>query len=352
MTKKIPSLDGLRAVSILIVLNTHATLTGSYPKSISKFIPFIGDFGVTVFFVISGFLITSLLIKEKENQGKIDLGNFYIRRVLRIFPVYFLFLGVVLLIDNFQRLSIPQNFYLHALTYTTNFNLSEMWTYDGHIHWLLGHTWSLAVEEQFYLFWPFILLLDRKKVVWIICILLVLSPITRVMTVLFRPYKHFFFADFFNYSDSIMWGALIAYIWEYKSNIITKKLSYHWGIRVIVLVVLIGLNKFGNHLPPSFLAPFERVIVSAFVGYLMISVIVVKDDWVYKILNHRLVTAVGVISYSLYVWQQIFLYDANWLHGDVWYRQFPVNILIVFIVATLSYRLYEKQFLQLKKRFK
>ena len=349
---KIPSLDGLRAISILIVINTHAAHNASYPEPLSKWIPFEGDFGVTVFFVISGFLITTLLFNEQEKLGTIDLKNFYIRRILRIFPVYFLYLFVVFLFDKFQQIDIPANFYIHALTYTTNFNLSEMWTYPDHVHWLLGNTWSLAVEEQFYLFWPFVLLLGNKNIKWVLIGLLLFSPISRVLLVLFRSQSLFFLADFFKYADSIMWGALLAYLWKYAPNMINNPNNYTWWLRSSAFIVLVVWNIYQHLIPSILYVPLFRMINSILIGYLMMSVIIIQNDLIFKLLNHRILASIGIISYSLYIWQQLFLYSEEWVFGDLWFRQFPENLILVFTMGILSYNLYEKQFLKIKNRFK
>ena len=157
--KKLPSLDGWRAICIFAVLAAHANLHDRLPACLVNGFtqPFMdGNLGVRVFFIISGFLITYLLLGEHEKNGRIDLGGFYARRALRILPVCAAYLAVVGLFQLFTAFHQPLISWLAALTFTVNF------LPRGH---MTGHLWSLSVEEQFYLLWPLALiwLLRRKN---------------------------------------------------------------------------------------------------------------------------------------------------------------------------------------------
>src|SRR5664280_2047254 len=149
---RIPSLDGLRAVSIIIVVWAHA-------RASSRLLGLYAFFGVQIFFVISGYLITSLLLREHERTGTINLRTFYYRRMLRIFPAAYVYILAVAIV--FQP---PLHYLAYAFTYTS--------CYAGpHGPWMLSHLWSLSVEEQFYLLWPFALLLafpSRKRILWVV----------------------------------------------------------------------------------------------------------------------------------------------------------------------------------------
>jgi peptidoglycan/LPS O-acetylase OafA/YrhL len=144
----LPSLDGLRAISISLVLIGH--LDGTRNVGHLPVIYIFGNlahFGVTVFFVISGFLITSLLIKEDEQTGTVSLKGFYLRRSLRIFPAAFVDIALVTLLTAASAISVSRTDLVCAATYTVN--------YLVHSSWYIGHLWSLSVEEQFYLYWAF-----------------------------------------------------------------------------------------------------------------------------------------------------------------------------------------------------
>ena len=153
---RIASLDGLRAISIGLGLLGHLAGTRFFPLTSAA-----GDFfalaetGVLIFFIISGFLITTLLLHELDNSGRINLLKFYFRRTLRIFPPYYFLIAVLLVLRFLGYISLSNYDVLHAFTYTSNYFYPE--------GWYLGHPWSLSVEEQFYLLWPAILLLSGKR---------------------------------------------------------------------------------------------------------------------------------------------------------------------------------------------
>jgi peptidoglycan/LPS O-acetylase OafA/YrhL len=147
-SRRLPSLDGWRAVAILLVLLSHWWATGG-ADNIPRWIRPItgqGDLGVRIFLVLSGLLITHLLLEENDSYGSIDLRSFYIRRVLRIFPVYFAFLLLLATLSAFGLYYDDVATWIGALTFTRNV--------IGKGNSATGHLWSLAVEEQFYFVWP------------------------------------------------------------------------------------------------------------------------------------------------------------------------------------------------------
>src|ERR1043165_7467655 len=179
--KRIPSLDGLRAVAILMVcLSRLAQTKGSPLHNFSSF----GNLGVRIFFVISGMLITRLLVAEDAHRGAISLRNFYFRRAVRIFPAMWFYMAVMLALRAAGAVSLEPNDNLHAFTYTVN--------YDQHRSWYIGHLWSLSVEEQFYLLWPFALWrLGPRQSRWVLAAVIALAPCARAAAALFlhAPYR-------------------------------------------------------------------------------------------------------------------------------------------------------------------
>lgn len=159
-----PSLDGIRGVAIIMVVLYHLNLS---PLFFYGFI-FNGKLGVLIFFVLSGFLITTLCIKEKVVTKDISLKNFYIRRALRIFPVAYLFIVVIIILNFVFKLNIHFINLLGAAFYLMN--LSSFFN-KYHFSWFTGHFWSLSVEEQFYLIIPFIL--KKRFKVYLIVILFI-----------------------------------------------------------------------------------------------------------------------------------------------------------------------------------
>ncbi|MHB8208821.1 acyltransferase family protein, partial [Mucilaginibacter sp.] len=166
LEKYIPSLDGFRAFSIILVIISH--LSFNFQNSV-LFKLELGGFGVSIFFVISGFLITLLLLKEKSKYGKISLSNFYVRRFLRILPVAYLFILVLILLNNFLSLHISYEYFIPPIFFVKNFFPITFWSVD--------HYWSLSVEEQFYLIFPFILSYSFKKYIKITFSLIFLIPL-------------------------------------------------------------------------------------------------------------------------------------------------------------------------------
>ena len=209
---RIASLDGWRAVSIGMVLAAHSTMTAGFPDVLRPLFKWIADadLGVRCFFLISGLLITWLLLREKQTRGTINLRDFYLRRVIRILPVYYAFLLVIVVLTLTTPFNQAASSWVANLTFTTNFVQNGPWT--------TGHLWSLAVEEQFYLLWPGILVLslafNRKRQTKILIVILIgalaLAPLSRAASYELRrlasenplasPYS------FFNYFDSIALG--------------------------------------------------------------------------------------------------------------------------------------------------
>jgi len=173
--KKIPSLSGLRALSIIIVLIGHSRFVPNSPKCFSFIEQYIVhmSFGVQMFYVISGFLITGLLLKEKAEQGSINIKRFYIRRFLRIFPVAFLFILTLVALKLTGVLYISNHDLACSAAYVVNFLPATR-------SWFIGHLATLSVEEQFYLTWPVFLMFLPKKyyfiIVFVVFYYIILTP--------------------------------------------------------------------------------------------------------------------------------------------------------------------------------
>lgn len=166
--KHIPALDGIRGIAVVLVLLFHLHIPGLS----------LGWAGVPLFFVLSGFLITGILIDAKTENFSDYIKSFYIKRTLRIFPLFYLYLLlnlVVLLATN-----RPTDGYAWYFTYLQNYHLGAAIYSQGNIPGIVGHTWSLAVEEQFYLIWPFVVyFLNRKQLAYLCVVLIAAAPITR-----------------------------------------------------------------------------------------------------------------------------------------------------------------------------
>jgi peptidoglycan/LPS O-acetylase OafA/YrhL len=337
--KRIPSLDGFRAISILLILFCHSRLSAGFPGAFAD-VARQAEVGVTIFFVISGFLITNLLLVEESKNGSISIGSFYLRRVFRILPVYFLYTVFILLWRNMEDVSVSPSNLLHVSTFTVNF--------DKNKDWFLGHFWSLSVEEQFYLFWPAMLIFFRKHLKIVIPVLLAYSCIARVIAYKFPGYEFISLSPFFTYSDAIFIGAFGGIMFFEKPDLFKHKIFSSTLAKLAALSLFLMFVYFTEHGMLAIISlPFGNIIISMSVLFLISSYILPSDKTVYKILNHKVVVHIGVLSYSIYIWQQFFFV------GEIrgFWRTFPYNIFVIYLVSLASYYLWERPFLKMKKHF-
>ncbi len=346
---KYPSINGLRAISILLVLCNHLTMRDNlfaHLSSIKLLMPLLaflldGQLGVNVFFVISGFLITSLMIQEEEVENKISLKSFYIRRTLRIFPAYYFLLLVYFILQVFNFIHIGASSWLTAITYTKYFN----W----HNEWLTSHAWSLSIEEHFYLLWPLVFIsgkIFRKRFA---LLLILLVPVIRVF-IYFFPISWLNEFTIFLRIDAIAIGCLFAI---YKDEVI-KKMSAHWLKLFLTALLFLFFLRYGPLLAAKINMGFIFIplgVTHGTIANLLIATIMMysvfgpKGIW-FKILNNKIVNYIGLLSYSIYLWQQFF-FNPN----ENLLTHFPINIICIFFMAVFSYHLIELPFLKLKSKF-
>jgi peptidoglycan/LPS O-acetylase OafA/YrhL len=332
---RLHSLDGLRAISILLVLIGHLAGTVDAPALLTP-LHNLGNFGVKIFFVISGFLITLLLLDELRRRGGIDMRRFYLRRCCRIFPAFYFFIGCVVLANAGGYLDLYPNDVLHAATFTMNYHHERAWA--------LNHTWSLAVEEQFYLFWPLLLLLLGVRRALICAVLLVIAaPLIRaIMWYALDASVSAMTREFQAVGDAIATGCLLAVLqhrgvsmpdWFQSRSFLLVPLS--------LFVVPALLYK----LEPALYYTLGQSYVNLTAAMVIWRCINVDHGTSYRILNLPPVIWLGSLSYSLYLWQEPFL--NSW--STVWFAAWPVNLLLAFTGAIISYYLVETPFLKLKR---
>jgi peptidoglycan/LPS O-acetylase OafA/YrhL len=333
--RRIPSLDGLRAISILMVLYGHAVGTDGFPvryRSLG-----LAEAGVRVFFIISGFLITKLLLTELDASGRISLKAFYRRRILRIFPAFYIYWLVMLLLTVGGLLTIAWKDFAYAATYTINYVMNRPW--------YLGHLWSLAVEEQFYALWPLTLvLLGRRRGFWVAGSVLLIVPLLRVAQLHLIPsHQQGITEEFHTIADCIATGCLLAGLagWAWSHERYRRFLGSRqfWLAPCTIALALV----LGTHPQVKWLIGipmFNLAIALCIDRWTRFS----NADIVGKFLNWRPLAFIGVLSYSLYLWQQPF-FDHRGHH--LW-NAFPFNVTGALLMALASYYLVEKPFLALR----
>jgi peptidoglycan/LPS O-acetylase OafA/YrhL len=344
---RIPSIDGFRMISILFVIFSHIVTEShnSFFNTLSQYFV-LGDLGVRVFFVISGFLITYLLLNERSNTGTINIKAFYLRRTLRIFPVFYAYLLVIFVLHLLLNLGIPFLVFLGAGLYIHNF---APWGGD----WLIAHSWSLAVEEQFYLVWPFIFLgiqNEKKAFSWKFIGLLTfgLGVIMRTFNYKFPDLSEYFLAPFLKHADFLFAGCIMAYLAFYHYELLVEKNKSRPIMVFITVSLILFFSKFEFHpVLDKIFIPTSGTIINVGICFLILYFIVKDKTIGYKFLNSPFVAFIGKLSYSLYVWQQLFISNLNF-----WWTQFPQNIFLTFLAAYCSYKFIETPFLKIKSRFK
>lgn len=337
---RIPSLDGLRAVSIALVLLGHLPGTRGFPLPAHEIFVPVARYGVDVFFVISGFLITRLLIGEQRRTGSISLKDFYIRRLFRIFPANYFYVLVIWLCSVAGLFVLEGRDIWRAVTYTMNYVVNP--------NWYLGHLWSLSVEEQFYLLWPFLLTrVSRERAVQVAVAVVVLSPFIRVGTAVLAPRQvPLLDSAFHTVADALAAGCLLAMCWRQLENwsryqaFLRSRMFWMVPAVVAVSIPFSYLSwKFAIAAGSSIQILGSFLIIERFVRY--------PGGTAGAFLNWAPVQAIGVLSYSLYLWQQPFLHRGS----DAWWAVFPLNLAAALAAAAASYFLVEKPFLALRKKF-
>lgn len=339
----IPSLDGLRTISITLVILHHLVLTDDRFKILYDnkltYLLIDGHLGVNLFFVISGFLITTLLLDEEKQKGTISIKNFYQRRFLRIFPAFYTLLFFYLILQSFGRIEISAESYLTAFTYFKYLN----WEND----WYTAHAWSLSIEEQFYLLWPLFFFLRKHHRLIFLYALVLGVPLLRIMSDRYQI-EWMNHLTIFLRIDAIATGCLLAYHQEFILKHLRPYLLLFFLGSLLGLYFLRNYYDFLDRLNLSFLyVPFGKTsgtFANVLICFVLLFSIHKKSIWS-QILNSKCVVWIGSLSYGLYLWQQFFISETlGWIH------QFPQNILLTLLVTCISFYLIEKPFLKLKRR--
>lgn len=308
-----------------------------------------GGFGVDVFFLISGFLITMLLLKERESFGKINIPKFYIRRSLRIWPLYYLTISVAPFLVSWLGKTGEPNYWANLFFYN-NFDTASThyWIYP------LAHMWSLCVEEHFYLLWPFIIAFVPLKRLFNVMVFVVCASVCyRAYVVLNTPEPWYtLFLSSFSRVDVIAIGGIAGYL-HWKKPI---SLNISVGARLMIYAVFIVLicNDKIYAWDNLFMACVKKYIYVGMAGFAMLNYLFNEKpllNWT----NNKVIRYFGKVSYGIYVIGLIAL-DVIvekimfQLGSSNLYFYWALVILFSIGIPILSYELYEKWFLKLKKK--
>lgn len=343
MTGYIKALDSIRAIAVLMVLVSHSGLIWYLPLPISirKYIAHVswGHLGVILFFVLSGFLITRILIKNKGKHHA--YRNFLARRSLRIFPIYFLLILILLIFD-------PGRYLLYCATYTSNYAFATHKIPNS-----MSHTWSLSVEEHFYLIWPPIVLFLSLKIskAWVFFVF----PAASILGSFFifqsnpDPVDYFYRATHVQIF-ALSLGSVLAYHESWLRKNWRTSLLVATILAICTLILFILLNDI-FHADP---------IIAKFFGFSLLSssilcaLLAINDaqQFLYRIATHSVLLFIGRISYGIYLYHfPIFYYTGVFPAKDPSFIMIVSSSLTAILVSAMSFYLIEKPILNLKKIF-
>jgi peptidoglycan/LPS O-acetylase OafA/YrhL len=323
------ALDGMRAIAVTAVVFIHA----------SPWMP--GGFtGVDIFFVLSGFLITTLIVNEINQSGRMNLRQFYIRRILRLAPAFYLLIGVSVVLSIFSKtIDLNLRATLLSAAYLMNWNRAfglypETW---------LGHTWSLAMEEQFYILWPctLILILRRRPLIWIMSAIVIVTA-WRTHLVLAGADPERTYNGFDTHSDALLIGCALS-LWPARGAI------SDWAAKLAVVPVCALALIFATLAQRTAFAQIAGLPLASLAAAWLI-VASLRPGWLRAILSIAPLTYTGRISYGWYLWHAPLIVICK--------AHFPeiagLNFVVVpasYLVAVMSYHFVERPFLRLKARF-
>jgi len=345
-------LDGLRGVSILGVIWFH-TWFGTPQDHWLQSVPILrnGWFGVEIFFTISGFFITTLLLREREKYGEISLKGFYIRRSLRIWPLYYASLGLyVMLVLILEHGTARGQAFFHYLPAYLTYTYTWFGPRGNEPGAIFHFGWSLSVEEQFYIFWPLVIKLLR----WPAAILMLVGIIALRIAGGFDAFSQFMSPDSLSYriltsiSVPICLGALLALLlhqanaFKYLYSILGQK----WSSPVALMALLVCLVPTSQ----TWMA-LTWIILPLFIGACVIR----EDHGIAEILKFRPLAFIGMVSYGMYLFNTLVVKAVRpgvghlGLHNPL--LVFPFTVGVTIFLAWFSYRYFESAFLALKVRF-
>jgi peptidoglycan/LPS O-acetylase OafA/YrhL len=355
--RHIPALDGLRGVAVLAVMFYHLELLVPWLGPISHG----GFLGVDIFFVLSGFLITSVLLKEQSKTGQINLKNFYMRRIFRLIPAYWVFLAVLFLFGNYllsplAAKTIYDNYsynFILAFLYLMNWNRASA---ETAVAGNLNHTWSLSIEEQFYIFWSLVMYLAfsekrSRKTIFFITIgsvaVVICWRIGRALNG--TPYDVMYYSTDTRI-DALLIGcaASMIYMWKLVPASFFKTAYFN----LLVFVMYIGAVWVFFNASSKDISLYTALLplFTASTAIIILWLMTREKTPVHFLLENKFLGWIGKISYGLYLWHFL-AYEFSKETFSSAEVQITAGIILAFAVSALSYYLVEQPFLKIKNRF-
>jgi peptidoglycan/LPS O-acetylase OafA/YrhL len=337
----LPTLDGWRAIAILAVMLYHGTAAlfvsdGPHPNPALFTLVGYGTFGVSIFFGISGFLICTRLLQEECQTGEISLPSFYLRRACRILPPYLIYLAVLSLIAAAGVITVQPIEWSSTLLFYRNYVTPSLGgTYTSHF-------WSLAVEEHFYLLWPGLLVLfGSRRIRWVVVLMALGVAVWRSLEFRYHWLASILPGAGMNQRtdlriDALIWGCWVALLYmvpRYRERLTRWLSPWKWVVLVgFFLVCLVGRP------------PLNALWLALLLPFILLGTVLHPAALIGRVLEISALRWIGRLSYSLYIWQQLFLIARDKFHYFPlgFLQRLPLNYLVVFVFAALSYYLIER----------
>jgi peptidoglycan/LPS O-acetylase OafA/YrhL len=341
----LPTLDGWRALSIALVILHHSQIQLNVPVlgALLQAISNAGEVGVELFFGISGLLICSRLLEEEARFGQISVKSFYLRRCFRILPAALFYLLVLAILAAFHVIPLLPVDWFGSMFFFRNYVMVFEYTHQSPLalHWFTGHFWSLSMEEHFYLVLPGVLVIFKKTRRWLLLGFIIAAALRRFLVahVLRSNYQINFRTD--THVDALLIPAVIALLlYPLLRNQVTRKWIPAWSFCIFLALEIVLLFT---------RVPFFSTLQAIVIPLLILSTVLHPGSIPGRVLEMRPVRWIGWISYSLYLWQQLFFGD-NFVSSPprlAALREWPINFLALLACAIVSYYMVEKPFIRM-----
>jgi len=336
MRDRIGALDGWRGIAVLLVLVDHAgeMTHARWLHAATR----TGATGVGIFFALSGYLITTLLLGEQRKTGAIRTGGFYVRRAFRILPALLAYLGALALLRAFEVLPVTGMQLVSPILLFRNYLAG-----DWGAGWYTGHLWSLMVEAHFYLLWPLLLVVTRGN-------LKVLTAMALSVAAWREVSLHYHLlpgpwapgrTDL--RLDALLWGCILAIaLSRPEPRAMLARYASGWVMLALVLVDVVSNLAHGQH----YYSAFEPPILALLVVWPVLH----PESALRRVLDGRALGFAGAISYSVYLWQQLWMLFPGAPMPFPALQTFPANVAMAVICGIASYYIIEKPGIELGRR--